>query len=55
MCISLSQGKPLRKTMLTRAEIAARGAYEGINSAIAPDALAHTLASFRQVTADEPV
>jgi 2-polyprenyl-6-methoxyphenol hydroxylase-like FAD-dependent oxidoreductase len=42
-------------TMFSRAEIAARDAYEGINSAIAPDAPAHTLAHFRQVMADDPV
>jgi len=40
-------------TMWPRAETAARGAAEGVNNAIAPDAPAHTLAVLSQTMPDE--
>jgi 2-polyprenyl-6-methoxyphenol hydroxylase-like FAD-dependent oxidoreductase len=43
------------ETMFPRAEIAARMANDGLNSAIAPDAPAHTLAFFKQMQPDEVV
>ena len=53
-CSTLEEAvRSYEEKMFPRAEIAARGADEGLKGAIAPDAPAHTLALFRELMADE--
>ncbi len=52
-CTTLEEAvRSYEEKMFPRAEIAARGADEGLKGAIAPDAPAHTLALLRELTAE---